>query len=136
MKSQKLAKYLEVFGLICILTSSFIQLFLLNILEEISQETIQYKIENKLDIIYAINISNYKKLHPDNKNVKTYHFPNDFERSYIYAENNKNSTRVSKQTNWTKKVIGFIFILGSILIIIGKLIEIKTITKPRSQYIT
>ena len=137
MITLKLAKFFEIFGLTMVLASSFVQMFLLTSLEEISQESLQFRIENKIDILYAIGISNFQKLHPENRSVKTYHGPNAFERDYKYAEDKSDLKRISMQTSFTKYIIGFIFVIGSLLMLIGKIIETKVtmrdITKQSSQ---
>ena len=129
MITLKLAKYFEIFGLTMVLVSSFVQVFLLNSLEEISQESVQFRMENKLDILYGISISNFQKLHPEDRSVRTHHFPDFFERNYKYAEDKSDIERVSKQTSFTKYAIGFIFVIGSFLMLFGKIIETKVTTK-------
>lgn len=126
MKSK--AVRLELIGLSLILLSFFLRAFFYAELNSLTNDTVQYKLEKKIDIIYSIVRDNYSELHPDRKGAGFYSSPK-YHDNYKYAENNKSINKVKNQTNWVKIVLSILFVIGSTLIIWGKGIELSILKK-------
>ena len=120
-----MAKKLELWGMGFILVSSFIQIFLLIPSQTITAGAIQYKLEEKIDHVYSITRSSYQKLHPE---VTEPIFDSDQKSfsNYEYAEQNKDIESTQWQTNTLNNIVGCLFILGSLMLLIGKHLEIKS----------
>ncbi|MBU1657730.1 hypothetical protein KKG72_01585 [bacterium] len=122
----KIIKRLELTGLILILISSFSQLFLLNLSSTITNNSIRYKIEKKIDMIYNASISNYQKLHPEVTEVNIWTNPISF-REYTKAEDDTSFKMTSNQTEIISYIVGIFFIIGSGLLLLAKYRELKLI---------
>ena len=116
------AKRSEFWGLAFILASSFFQLFLLYPSQSGTNDAVRWKLEEKIDLVFAASRSNFRKLHPE-INV-TCDNPEQL-NNYKYAEMNQELKTTQNQTSFFQWVVGGFFLVGSSLILIGKHMEIK-----------
>jgi len=119
----------ELLGLIFILLSFFLQVFLADSSQELTNNGIRYKIEQKIDIIYNMTRDNYQKLHPE---IEKPHFmanPAAFDL-YQYATEDNLIKFPKAQTKSFNFVAITFFIIGSICLIIAKMYEYR---KNQSQ---
>ncbi|MDH1470236.1 hypothetical protein [Shewanella sp. GD03713] len=121
MKSKKM----ELWGLILILLSSFTQLFILNKSQDLTNNAVVWKIENKMDVIFSVLTSNHDILNfgvPENPKTAGELFTN-----YKYAEMNKSMETTQNQTKFIGLFVSVLFVLGSFLLVLAKYIELKKI---------
>lgn len=115
-------KMLELVALILILSSFFIQVFVLNPSQIITTDAVRYKIEQKIDIVYSIVRDNYQKLHPAGKEPHFIANPKSFD-DFKYAEQDSEIIHTDKQTKFFNILVAIIFIIGSLCLIIAKYCE-------------
>ena len=123
-----LHKKLEIYGLILVLSSSFIQFFLLNKSQDTAKNAVIYKLEKKIDLIYSAARSNYEVLTPD-KSLPIFVFNKKAFNTYEYAGDNGYLENTTYYTDLFGKVVAILFILGSTLIVFGKYAEINITQK-------
>lgn len=122
MKSKKF----EMWGLILVLLSSFIQFFILSKSQDITNSAVIYKLETKLDHIFMASRSNFQSLQSEPSSTMVWVNPNAF-NSYRYAEQNDSMEKTKSQTEWFGYLVAGLFILGSGLIILAKKMEIEAL---------
>jgi len=124
------SKIFEFWGILLILASSFIQIFLLSPSQDLTNEAVIWKIEEKLDLIFMAATLNYHKLHPEENH--SWNNPDQLD-TYKYVEMNKDLQTTKKQTTTLQWVVGSIFLIGSLLLLIGKFMEIKETSNQSLQ---
>jgi hypothetical protein len=121
---QKRIKLFELIGLTIILSSFFIQTFILLPSQTTTTGSIRYKIEKKIDTIYNITRSNFQKLNPDIKepiflaNSKLF-------SNYDYADQDTEIVGTYRQTKVLKYLVSILFIVGSFFMIAAKYLDYK-----------
>ncbi|WP_417761394.1 hypothetical protein [Shewanella sp.] len=124
MKSKKL----EMWGLVLILLSSFVQFFILSKSQNLTNGAVIYKLETKLDRIFMASRSNFQTLQPEPLKTMVKVNPEAFD-SYEYAEQNKSMAETKMQTELFGDVVTVLFLIGSGLIILAKKMEIDALEK-------
>lgn len=122
-----LHKKLEYYGLILVLLSSFIQFFILNKSQELTNGAVAYKIETKLDVMYSVIRSNYQSLNTNSK--ENYWVNPDELNGYKYAEMNQSMEKTKSQTEWFGNIVALLFLFGSLLMVLGKKVELINYNK-------
>lgn len=125
MKSKKT----EFWGLALILASSFLQLFLLLPSQSVTTDAVIYKIETKLDLIFAASRSNTRALYP--KESITIDNPEQL-KNYLFAEQNDHLNSTKSDTTLAQYGVALCFFAGSGLILLGKHQEIKELESPKA----
>lgn len=115
-------KMMELAGLFLILLSFFIQVFILTPSQNITNDAVRYKIEQKIDILYNIVRDNYQKLHPEVKEPYFIANPKSFD-NFKYAEQDSEIMHTAKQTKSFHILVAIIFIIGSLALICAKCFE-------------
>ena len=118
------AKTLEITGLFLVLLAFFVQSFILVPMEDLLNESEQYVTEEKIDIIYSIVRHNYSKLSKEKIGGHWWSNPK-YHDEYKYAGDKKSTKSINSQTKTARYVFAFIFIIGSVLMLIGKVIELN-----------
>ena len=121
---QKRIKLFEFLGLTIILSSFFMQIFILLPSQSTTTGAIRYKIENKIDTIYNIARSNFQKLNPDINEPVFWANPKLFS-DYDYAEQDTEIVGTNRQTKLLKNLVSILFLVGSTLMIAAKYIDYK-----------
>jgi hypothetical protein len=117
---------MEGIGLILVLGSSFIQLTETSIESDI-QEQKSYQTQEKLDYLWHVLAADYAKRHPEEGISASINFKHYYETYKIYDQNrdeiNKWQGNIGSKafTNWRV----WLFFIGSIILILPKLIRIK-----------
>ena len=124
------SKKIEIIGLTLILISFFIQTFVFLPSKNITDDSIRYKIETKLDTIYSITRANYQKLNPNIKEPIFWVNPKEISND-AYAGQDDSLEDTLAQTKWLNSIVAFVFIIGSILLIIAKRIEYNHLKRHR-----
>ena len=119
---QKRIKLFELIGLIIILSSFFMQTFILLPSQTTTTGSIRYKIEKKIDTIYNIIRSNFQKLNPDIKEPFFLANPKLFS-DYDYADQDTEIVGTYRQTNVLKYLVAIFFIVGSFFMITAKYLD-------------
>ena len=127
LKRKTALNRIEGIGLILILSSFLIQIIETDIDNE-AREYENYKIQNKLDILWRVTSKEYADNHPEDRA----HFSVDFKH---YVDNWKIYSEELEYSEKWKNDVGFnlfsncriwLFIFGSIIVIIPKFIKEKT----------
>ncbi|CAH1557923.1 hypothetical protein [Vibrio rotiferianus] len=126
------SKEYEFWGLILVLLSSFVQFFVLNESQDLTDSAVTYKLEKKLDDIFRASRSNFQALHPDEPQTLVWVNPDVFDE-YEYAQDNNRLEHTKAQTDWLGKVVGVLFLIGSGLIIWAKRLELVAEKQRLSQ---
>ena len=121
---QKRIKLFEFIGLAIILSSFFIQTFILLPSQTTTTGSIRYKIEKKIDTIYNITRSNFQKLNPDIKEPIFLANPKLFS-DYDYADQDTELVGTYRQTKILKYLVSILFIVGSFFMIAAKYLDYK-----------
>ena len=119
---QKRIKLFELIGLIIILSSFFIQTFILLPSQTTTTGSIRYKIEKKIDTIYNIIRTNFQKLNPDIKEPIFLANPKLFS-DYDYADQDTEIVGTYRQTKVLKYLVAILFIVGSFFMITAKYLD-------------
>ncbi len=122
MKSKKI----EMWGLILVLLSSFVQFFILTKSQDITSGAVNLKLETKLDLIFLASRSNFQTLQPEPSNAYIKVNPEIF-NNYRYVGQDSRMETTKTQTEWFRYIVGALFLIGSGLIIVAKKMEIDAI---------
>ncbi len=123
-------KRIEFWGIGLILVSSFIQIFLLYPSQSLTDDAIRWKLEEKIDLVFTASRSNFKKLHPEINT--TWDNPEQL-NNYKHVEMNEELETTQNQTAFIKWVVGFLFVIGSSLLLLGKHLEIIQASKKANS---
>lgn len=120
----KIHHYLELIGITMVLIATALQLILLNKISDIYNEENLLRIEQKINIIWY----ELENKTPDNQ--INYH-----SKQFNSINNYKIADRLEKQNNFLSYLYGIIMIIGSLIIVAGRFIEIKYENKNERENI-
>lgn len=115
-------KKMELIGQSLILASFFTQVFVLLPMQNLTNDSVRYKIERKIDILHNITRDNYQKFHPEVKEPYFIANPRAFDE-YKYAGQDIELESVKHQTKLFSLLVAAMFIIGSLSVITAKYFE-------------
>jgi hypothetical protein len=117
---RKTARLLEVIGAILVLASAGWELFIERTFIDIQQDEAMFRIENKLDYLWIQVGAIRDKIDPDKVSSSVSISPFDASKEWKMSGDRHELEAISRQVAYAKAFRGFLFLLGSIMLIVAR----------------